>query len=62
VAAVDGADSPPVLCTMTCAALMVVELTVPSTRTRSPLVTELFETELLPFSYFVEEASSMITF
>jgi hypothetical protein len=40
---------------------MVVELTVPSTRTCSPLVMVLFEVELVPFSYFVEDASSIVT-
>jgi hypothetical protein len=43
VAAVEAADPPSLACTMTCEALMVVELTVPSTRTRSPLVMALFE-------------------
>jgi hypothetical protein len=47
---------------MTWAALMVVELTVPSTRTCWPLVMALFEVELVPFSYFVEEVSSMLAF
>jgi hypothetical protein len=61
VAAVEATD-PPVVCTKTCVALIVVELTVPSTRTRSPLVMALFEVELVPFLYFVEDASSMITF
>jgi hypothetical protein len=60
-AAVEGADPPPV-CTKTCVALMVVELTVPSTRTRSPLVMALFEIELARLSYFVEDASSIVTF
>jgi hypothetical protein len=45
---------------MTCVALMVVELTVPSTRMCSPLVTALFEVELVPFWYFVEESSSTV--
>jgi len=56
VAAVEIADPPTVVCTMTWVALMVVELTVPSTRTGSPLVMALFEAELVPFSYFVEDA------
>jgi hypothetical protein len=60
-AAVDT-DAPPVVCTMTCVALIVVELTVPNTRTRVPLVMELFEVEPVPFSYFVDDASSMVTF
>jgi hypothetical protein len=54
VAAVEIADPLPVVCTMTCVALMVFELTVPSTRARSPLVMALFEVEL--------DAWSMVTF
>jgi hypothetical protein len=34
---------------MTCVAVMVVELTVPSTRTGSPVVMALAEVELVPF-------------
>jgi hypothetical protein len=62
VAAVDAADPPPAVCTMTCVALMVVELTVPSIRTLVPLVTALFEVELVCFWYFVEDVSSTVTF
>jgi hypothetical protein len=40
---------------------MVVELTLPSTRTRSPLEMALFEVELVHFSYFVEDASATVT-
>jgi hypothetical protein len=47
---------------MTCVAVMVVLLVVPSTRTGSPLVTALTEAGLVPFSYVVEDASSMVTF
>jgi hypothetical protein len=41
---------------------MVVELTVPSTRTGSPAVMALAEVEAVPFSYVVEDASSTVTF
>ena len=41
---------------------MVVELTVPSTRTLWPLVTALAEVELVPLSYVVEDFSSTVTF
>ena len=41
---------------------MVVELTVPSTRTVWPFVTALAEVEAVPFSYFVEDFSSTVTF
>jgi hypothetical protein len=41
---------------------MVVLLTVPSTRTGSPVVMALAEVELVPFSYVVEDASSTVTF
>jgi hypothetical protein len=41
---------------------MVVELTVPSTRTLCPLVTTLAEVEVVPCPYFVEEFSSTVTF
>jgi hypothetical protein len=47
---------------MTCAALMVVPLVVPRTRTHLPFVMALAEIELVPLLYFVEEASSMVTF
>ena len=41
---------------------MVVELTVPSTRTLSPFATAVAEVEAVPFSYFVEDFSSTVTF
>jgi hypothetical protein len=47
---------------MTCEALMVVELTVPSTRTCSPFLIAVAERELVPLSYFVDDDSSMDTF
>jgi hypothetical protein len=40
----------------------LVVLTVPSTRTLSPLVMALAEVELVPFWYVVEDASSTVTF
>jgi hypothetical protein len=60
-AAEEVADPPPV-CTMTCVAVMVVPLVVPSTRTRWPFAMALADVELVPFSYFVEDASSTVTF
>src|SRR5690348_5176664 len=47
---------------MTCVAVMVVPLVVPSTRTLSPVVMALAEVELVPFWYVVEDASSTVTF
>ena len=47
---------------MTCAAVMVTPLVVPSTRTGSPVVTALAEVALVPFWYVVEGASSTVTF
>ena len=41
---------------------MVVELTVPSTRTLWPFVTAFAVVELVPFSYFVEGFSSIVIF
>src|ERR1700676_2564443 len=41
---------------------MVVELTVPSTRTLSPFVTVLAAPEVVPRSYVVEGFSSTVTF
>ena len=62
-AAEEAADPPvPAGCTMTCVAVMVVLLIVPSTRTRSPVVTALAEVGLVPFWYVVEDASSTVTF
>jgi hypothetical protein len=52
----------PVVCTMTCVALMVVELTVPSSSTCVPFLMALAEIELDPFLYFVEDVSSTVTF
>jgi hypothetical protein len=40
---------------------MVVDLTVPSTRTCLPLVIALFEVEVVPFTYFVDDSSSTVT-
>ena len=62
MAAGEVADPPPDGCTMTCVAVMVVELVVPSTRTASPVVMALAEAELVPFWYVVEDASSTVTF
>jgi hypothetical protein len=47
---------------MTCVAVMVVLLTVPSTRTGSPVVMTLAEAGLVPFWYVVDDASSTVTF
>lgn len=47
---------------MTCVAVMVIELVVPSTRTASPVVMVLAEAGLVPFWYVVEDASSTVTF
>jgi hypothetical protein len=47
---------------MTCVAVMVVPLVVPSTRTLSPVVIALAEVELVPFRYVVEDASLTVTF
>jgi hypothetical protein len=41
---------------------MVVLLTVPSTRTGSPVVMALAEAGAVPFSYVVDDASSTVTF
>jgi len=46
---------------MTCVAVMVVELVVPSTRTGSPVVMALAEAGLVPFWYVVEDASVTVT-
>jgi hypothetical protein len=46
---------------MTCVAVMVTPLVVPSTRTGSPVVIALTEVELVPFWYVVEDASSTVT-
>jgi hypothetical protein len=52
----------PAVGTMIWVALMVVLLTVPSTRTSSPFVMALAEVDFDFFSYFVEDDSSMVTF
>jgi hypothetical protein len=49
VAAEDAEDPLPAGCTMTCVAVMVVPLVVPSTRTGSPAVMALAEAGLVPF-------------
>ena len=58
----DFADPPPLGCTMTWLAVMVVPFVVPSTRTLSPSVTALAELELVPFWYVVEDVLSTVTF
>jgi hypothetical protein len=52
---------PPVGCTMTLPAVIVVPLTVPSTRTLSPCLTAPAELELVPFPYVVDDASLTVT-
>jgi hypothetical protein len=47
---------------MTCVAVIVVPLIVPSTRTSSPIAMALADVELAPFWYVVEDASSTVTF
>jgi hypothetical protein len=47
---------------MTCVAVMVVPLVVPSTRTGSPVVMALAEVALVPVWYAVEDASLTVTF
>jgi hypothetical protein len=47
---------------MTCVAVMVVPLVVPSTRTGLHVVMALAEAGLVPFWYVVEDASSTVTF
>ena len=49
-------------CTMTCVAVIVVPLVVPSTRTGSPVVMALTEAGLVPLWYVVEDASPTVTF
>ena len=61
-AAEEVADPPPVDCRTTWLAVMVVPLVVPSTRTFSPFAMVLTEVELVPFWYFVEDASLTVTF
>jgi len=47
---------------MTCVAVMVVPLVIPSTRTGSPFVMAFAEIEFVPLWYFVEDVSSTVTF
>jgi hypothetical protein len=47
---------------MTCVAVMVVPLVVPSTRTGLPVVMALAKAGLVPFWYVVDDASSTVTF
>ena len=47
---------------MTCDAVMVVPLVVPSTGTGWPVVMALAEVEGVPFLYLVEDASWTVTF
>jgi hypothetical protein len=46
---------------MTCVAVMVVPLTVPSTRTLSPFAIAPSEIEFVPLRYVVEGASLTVT-
>jgi hypothetical protein len=46
---------------MTCVAVMVVPLVVPSARTLSPVVMALAEVEVVPFWNVVEDASLTVT-
>jgi hypothetical protein len=62
LAAEEGADPPPVGFRVTCVAVMVVPLVVPSTRTGSPAVMAPAEVGVVPFWYVVEETSSTLTF
>ena len=47
---------------MTWVAVIVVLSVVPSTRAVLPLVTALADADFVPFSYFVDEVSLMVTF
>jgi hypothetical protein len=47
---------------MTCVAVIVVLLVVPSTRAVSPLLTALFDAEFVPFLYVVDDVSLTFTF
>jgi len=47
---------------MTWLAVMVVPLTVPTTRTLSPFLMALAEVELVPLRYVVDEALLTVTF
>jgi hypothetical protein len=48
--------------TMTCVAVIVVLSVVPSTRAVSPFVTALGDADFVPFSYFVDDVSLIVTF
>src|SRR6202022_2611317 len=52
-----GGRGPAVGWTMTCVAVMLVPLTVPSTRTGWPVVMALAEVKFVPFWYVVVDAS-----
>jgi hypothetical protein len=47
---------------MTCVAVIVVPLVIPSTRTGLPVVTAVADVARVPFVYFVEDASRTVTF
>jgi hypothetical protein len=47
---------------MTCAAVIVVPLVIPRTRTSSPVAIALAEVVLVPFWYAVEGVSTTVTF
>jgi hypothetical protein len=47
---------------MTCVAVMVVPLVVPSTRTGAPFLTAPAEVERVPFRYYVEDVLWTVTF
>jgi len=47
---------------MTCVAVIVVPLVIPSTRTSSPVAMALAEVEIVPFWYVVEATSLTATF
>ncbi|HEV3267634.1 MAG TPA: hypothetical protein VGZ68_04470 [Acidimicrobiales bacterium] len=51
-----------VVCTMTCAALMVVPFTVPRTRTDWPFLTSKAVIGVVFFRYFVADVSFTVTF
>jgi hypothetical protein len=56
------ADRPLAGCTMTCVAVMVVPLVVPSTRTGLPFVMARAEVDLVLFRYVVEDVFVTVTF
>jgi hypothetical protein len=60
--AAEEAADPPTGCKITCAAMMVVPLVVPSTTTSSPVAITIAEIELTPAWYVVEVVSSTVTF